>query len=93
MSYNIILTCGVPILIVELLFVSTWIELLSLLLLVSWFFCLTICSADFNSSNVTPCVERLVSRTRLACAFRWVSDSSSRTGGTNDLKTKPKNVF
>lgn len=71
MNFNkqIILTCGVPILLVELLFVSTWVEAFNLFLSVS---CLSliICSADFSSSNVTPCVERLVSLTRLACAFR-----------------------
>ena len=50
------------------------------------FFCLTSCSADLRASRVTPCVERLVSRTRLACALRCVSDSSSRTGGTKDLE-------
>jgi len=83
---KIILTCGTPTLIVELLFVSIWIELFNLLLPGSWFFCLTICSADLSSSKVTPWVERLVSLTRLACAFLWVSDSSSLTGGTNDLK-------
>lgn len=86
LNIHIILTCGVVILFVELLFVSTWVELFNLLLLISWFFCLTICSADLSSSKVTPCVERLVSLTRLACAFLWVSDSSSLTGGTNDLK-------
>ena len=30
-------------------------------------------------------MERRVSRTLLACAFRWISCSSSRTGGTKDL--------
>lgn len=54
-------------------------------LTVSACFFLASCSAVLTSSSVTPCVERLVSRTRLACAFRCVSDSSSRTGGTNDL--------
>ena len=54
-------------------------------LTVSACFFLANCSADLTSSSVTPCVERLVSRTRFACAFRCVSDSSSRTGGTNDL--------
>lgn len=53
---------------------------------VSFCFFLASCSADLTSSSVTPCVDRLVSRTRLACAFRCVSDSSSRTGGTKDLK-------
>jgi hypothetical protein len=47
---------------------------------------LTNCSALLISSNVTPCVERRVSRTRLAWAFRCVSLSSSLVGGTNDLK-------
>lgn len=42
---------------------------LSLLLLVEFFF-LTSCSALLISSRVTPWVERRVSRTRLACAFR-----------------------
>ena len=55
-----------------------------------WFSCccffLTNCSADFRSSKVTPWVDLRVSRTLLAWAFLWVSDSSSRTGGTNDLK-------
>ena len=55
-------------------------------LTVSACFFLASCSADLTSSSVTPCVERLVSRTRFAWAFRCVSDSSSRTGGTNDLK-------
>ena len=49
-------------------------------------FFLTSCSALLRSSRVTPWVERRVSRTRLACALRWVSLSSSRTGGTNDLQ-------
>lgn len=49
-------------------------------------FFLTSCSADFISSRVTPCVERRVSRARFACAFLWVSLSSSLTGGTNDLQ-------
>lgn len=50
------------------------------------FFFLTSCSALLISSSVTPWVERRVSRTRLACAFRCVSLSSSRVGGTKDLK-------
>ena len=33
-------------------------------------------------------MERRVSRTLLACAFRWISCSSSRTGGTKDLGWK-----
>jgi len=45
----------------------------------------TNCTADFNSSNVTPCVERLVSLTLFAWTFRCVSDSSSRAGGTCDF--------
>ena len=49
-------------------------------------FFLTNCSADLRSSKVTPWVDLLVSLTRLACAFLWISCSSSRTGGTNDLK-------
>lgn len=56
------------------------------LLLLFWFFFLTSSSALLISSKVTPCVERLVSRTRLACALRCVSLSSSRAGGTNDLQ-------
>ena len=48
---------------------------------------LTSFSADFRSSRVTPCVDRRVCRTSLACAFRCVSDSSSRTGGTWDLES------
>lgn len=63
------------------------VELLLLLLLLGWFFSLTSCSADLISSKVTPWVERRVSRTRFACAFLWVSLSSSRTGGTKDLET------
>jgi len=50
-------------------------------------FFFTSCSADFKSSKVTPWVERLVSLTRLACAFLWISCSSSRTGGTKDRLT------
>lgn len=50
-----------------------------------WFFFLTSCSATLISSNVTPWVDLLVSLTRFAWAFLCVSDSSSRTGGTNDL--------
>ena len=57
-----------------------------------WFSCccffFTNCSADLRSSRVTPWVDRRVSRTLLACAFLCVSDSSSRTGGTKDLKQK-----
>lgn len=60
--------------------------LLLLLLFIFEFFFLTNSSALLISSNVTPCVERRVSRTRLACALRWVSLSSSRTGGTKDLR-------
>lgn len=58
-------------------------------------FFLTSCSALLISSRVTPCVERLVSRTRFACALRCVSLSSSRTGGTNDLwdRTAASAVF
>lgn len=52
------------------------------------FFFLTSCSADLISSRVTPWVLRLVSRTLFAWAFRCVSDSSSRTGGTIDLEAK-----
>ena len=48
-------------------------------------FFFTSCSADFRSSRVTPWVDRRVSLTLLAWAFRWISCSSSRTGGTNDL--------
>lgn len=59
--------------------------LLLLLLLLFKFFFLTNSSALLISSNVTPCVERLVSRTLFAWALRCVSLSSSRTGGTNDL--------
>lgn len=55
-------------------------------------FFFTSCSADLISSSVTPCVDLLVSLTRLACAFLWVSDSSSRTGGTNDLQNTRKFV-
>ena len=51
-------------------------------------FFLTSCSADLRSSRVTPWVERRVSRTLLACAFLWISCSSSRTGGTKDLATE-----
>lgn len=51
-------------------------------------FFFTSCSADLISSSVTPCVDRRVSLTRLACALRCVSLSSSRTGGTNDLPVK-----
>lgn len=43
------------------------------------------CSADLISSRVTPCVDLRVDRTILAWAFLWVSLSSSRLGGTNDL--------
>lgn len=43
------------------------------------------CSADLRSSSVTPWVERRVERTIFAWAFLWVSLSSSRLGGTNDL--------
>jgi hypothetical protein len=50
-----------------------------------WFFFLTNCSADLISSKVTPWVDLLVSLTRFAWAFLCVSDSSSLTGGTNDL--------
>uniref|UniRef100_A0A1Y1JU53 Uncharacterized protein n=1 Tax=Photinus pyralis TaxID=7054 RepID=A0A1Y1JU53_PHOPY len=63
---------------------SLLLVLLLLLLTPVWFFFLTSCSADLISSSVTPCVDRRVSRTRLACAFRCVSLSSSLTGGTND---------
>lgn len=63
---------------------SAVLAVLTLLLLV-WFFFLTSSSALLISSKVTPCVERLVSRTRFACALRCVSLSSSRAGGTNDL--------
>lgn len=59
--------------------------LLLLLLFIVEFFFFTSSSALLISSRVTPCVERLVSRTRLACALRCVSLSSSRTGGTKDL--------
>lgn len=51
-----------------------------------WFFFLTSCSATLISSKVTPWVDLRVSLTRFAWAFLCVSDSSSRTGGTNDLK-------
>lgn len=61
----------------------------SLSLLVEFFF-FTSCSALLISSRVTPCVERRVSRTRLACAFRCVSLSSSRVGGTKDLRICPE---
>ncbi len=58
----------------------------------AWFSCccffLTNCSADLRSSRVTPWVDLLVSRTLFAWAFRWVSDSSSLTGGTNDLEKR-----
>lgn len=50
-----------------------------------WFFFLTSCSATLISSKVTPWVDLRVSLTRFAWAFLCVSDSSSRTGGTNDL--------
>lgn len=59
-------------------------RLLTLLLLFKFFF-FTSSSALLISSSVTPWVERRVSRTRLACAFRCVSLSSSRAGGTKDL--------
>ena len=49
-------------------------------------FFLTSCSADLRSSSVTPWVERRVSLTLLACAFLWISCSSSLTGGTKDLQ-------
>ena len=48
-------------------------------------FFFTSCSADLRSSRVTPWVDRRVSLTLLAWAFRWISCSSSRTGGTKDL--------
>ena len=49
-------------------------------------FFFTSCSADFRSSRVTPWVDRRVSLTLLACAFLWISCSSSLTGGTKDLQ-------
>ena len=49
-------------------------------------FFFTSCSADLRSSRVTPWVDRRVSLTLLAWAFLWISCSSSRTGGTNDLR-------
>lgn len=57
---------------------------------VALFFFLTNCSALLISSSVTPWVERRVSRTRFAWAFRWVSLSSSLVGGTNDLLICPE---
>lgn len=42
-------------------------------------------SADLRSSSMTPWVERRVERTILAWAFLFVSLSSSRLGGMNDL--------
>lgn len=63
----------------------TLLLLLLLLLFMVEFFFFTNSSALLISSKVTPCVERLVSRTRLAWALRCVSLSSSRTGGTKDL--------
>ena len=72
---------------------STPILVENILVLTSCCFFLTSCSADLRSSRVTPWVDRRVSRTRLAWAFRWVSDSSSRTGGTNDLNTHRKTIL
>ena len=52
--------------------------------------------------QLRTCVDRLVSRTLFACALRCVSDSSSLTGGTNDLEvinkeginnTRIQNIF
>lgn len=57
-----------------------------LLLLMLAFFFLISSSALLISSKVTPWVERLVCLTLRAWALRCVSLSSSRTGGTNDLK-------
>ena len=56
-------------------------------------FFFTSCSADFRSSRVTPWVDRRVSLTLLAWAFRWISCSSSRTGGTNDLQEQKEIRF
>lgn len=61
-------------------------SILTLPLLLLAFFIFTSCSALLISSSVTPCVDRRVSRTRFACAFRCVSLSSSRVGGTKDLR-------
>lgn len=59
---------------------------LLLLLMVAAFFFLISSSALLISSKVTPWVDRRVCRTLLAWALRCVSLSSSRAGGTNDLK-------
>lgn len=59
-----------------------------LLLLMLAFFFLISSSALLISSKVTPWVERLVCLTLRAWALRCVSLSSSRTGGTNDLKNR-----
>lgn len=67
--------------------------LLLLLFAMPRFFFLTSSSALLISSRVTPWVDRRVSLTRLACAFRCVSLSSSRTGGTKDLKLGYKNII
>ena len=56
-------------------------------------FFFTSCSADLRSSRVTPWVDRRVSLTLLAWAFRWISCSSSRTGGTNDLQEQKEIRF
>ena len=56
-------------------------------------FFFTSCSADLRSSRVTPWVDLLVSLTLLAWAFLWISCSSSRTGGTNDLQKNSFNIM